>query len=500
MKRNPLYFLLVLVGALSLAACSGPKGSGVGGGGGTGTVSFILVSDTLPANPSILSFKVSIIGVALTPTSGAAQTLTPSPAVVDLMRLQSDSAFLGTLTKVPAGTYTVTVSFSAPEVTFLNDTAGTITAGTTTCPKGAVCSASLTAIGAPQISGFTFTAAAGGTQGIGLDFNLKNSLTLAGGTLTANFNPAVLTAFTLPRANSNLASGQLDLVEDFTGTATVSGQTATIASLTRGSITATTSSTTAFDPDPSATLCPTGTASLSACVRSNQIASMDAILNANGTFSILEIEPLLSSAQDIVEGTVVSINPANQTQFTLVTTDKQQAATNSLIAALNTGDPLLVNLSTTVQPFEVDEKGLNVEQADPGTLNNFANATNTTAIHLGQTVAVHVTAFTAAAGTTSASAIVDKVILRWTRFSASVVTSSSSLITINTLPSYFNFTSASNFSVQAFVNAPRSTIVDGVTDLGSLSTTKPVEIRALFFENSSNSLTQAFFAAKVRQH
>jgi hypothetical protein len=62
------------------------------------------------------------------------------------------------------------------------------------------------------------------------------------------------------------------------------------------------------------------------------------------------------------------------------------------------------------------------------------------------------------------------------------------------------FAPGSTFLVQAFVNAPRSTNVEGVTDLSSLSSTKPVAIRALFFENSGFSLQPSFFAAKVRQY
>ena len=81
----------------------------------------------------------------------------PSPSVIDLMRLQSDTAFLGTLTAVPAGAYTVQVAFSNPEITFLNDTGAAITVGTASCPNGAVCAATFTAAGTPTIGSFTFT-------------------------------------------------------------------------------------------------------------------------------------------------------------------------------------------------------------------------------------------------------------------------------------------------------------------------------------------------------
>src|SRR5215472_830360 len=192
MLRNRAVFLLVLVFALASFSCTlhRPKGGGGGGGGGggTATVSFTLVADTLPANPSILAFNVSVTSVVLTPTSGSAQTLTPTTQGVDLMRLQSDTAFLGTLSNVPSGTYTVKVAFSNPELTFFNDTSSSIAGGPTPCPSQTVCVFSLAASGAPAIGSFTVNVTASGKLGIGIDFNLNNAISLSSGTLSVNFN------------------------------------------------------------------------------------------------------------------------------------------------------------------------------------------------------------------------------------------------------------------------------------------------------------------------
>src|SRR5258708_34645422 len=94
-------FPVLLLAALSLAACSGPKtaGGGTGGGNGNATVSFTLAAGpfTPPPGTSILSFAVTVNGVTLTPASGSAVNIALIAAnyVVDLTRLQSDSAFLG---------------------------------------------------------------------------------------------------------------------------------------------------------------------------------------------------------------------------------------------------------------------------------------------------------------------------------------------------------------------------------------------------------------------
>lgn len=466
-------------------------------------MSFTLVADTLPANPSILSFKVSVTSVVLTPSSGTAPTLTPATPVVDLMRLQSDTAFLGTLTSVPSGSYTVKVAFSNPEITFLNDTASAITAGSASCARASVCVFSFSASGTPAIGSFTVSVTSSGRQGVGLDFNLNNAISLSSGALSVNFNPTspVLSAFTLPRSNANLGANQLDLIEDFTGVVSLNGSNAvTLTSPTRGTLTATAVSGTNFDPDPSGALCPTGTSTLSGssgCVSANQIASMDAVLNSDGTFSIREIEPLVSTQQDLVEGIVFGINTT--TQFSIAVTDKIQSASNSLIGGLKTGDLLTVNIPSA-QPFFVDTKGLLVPAGSKGL---FQGLTDTSAMHQGQAVALHVTTFTAANGTTIASANADTVTLRWSRLIASLTGAMQpGQINVNMVPSYFSITPSSIFPTQVFtgtLGADGVTNLDGVTTAANLNSSLPVALRVLYLDNATHSATLPFMAAKVRQ-
>ena len=505
-RSKALSFLpVLLLTALSLASCSGPYKPctvNCGGGGGNATVSFTLVADTLPPNPSILSFKVSIVGIILTPTTGTAQTLQLSSPIVDLMRLQSDTAFLGTLTSVPSGSYTVQVSLSSPEITFLNDTSSTITANGVTCASGLVCTATLTAVGTPTISSFTFSAISSGQQGIEIDFNLKNAISLLSGTLSVNFNPTspspgVFTAFTLPRTNANLSTNQLELIEDFTGVVSISGSNVTITSPTHGTLTATSTSSSFFDPSPDGLICPTP--STISCVVAGQTASVDAFLKSDGTLELKEFEPLNSTHQDFVEGTVYAVN--TPTQFAIAVTDKVQAATSSLIGGLNTGDRLTVNIPT-FKPFLVDTKGLLVPA---GSLGLFQTQTDTSAIHPGQTVAVHVTAFVAANGNTIAVATGDTVILRWSRLIATPTTASTTTLNVNAVPSYFNITPASIFPTQVFSGTLGT---DGVTNLDGIQggtaanviAGQPVGLRVLYLENTTNSAPFPFMAAKIRQH
>ena len=506
-RSKALSFLpvLLLLAALSLAACSGPKGPCIVncGGTGTATVSLTLVADTLPPNPSILSFKVTTGAITLTPTSGTALTFQPpSPFVIDLMRLQSDAALLGSLTNVPSGSYTVQVSLSSPEITFLNDTPSTITANGVPCLSNQVCTATFTSVGTPTIGSFTLNATSGGKQGIEFDFNLNNAISLSSGTLAINFNPSspspgVLTAFTLPRANANLGTNQLELAEDFTGVVSISGSNVTITSPTRGTLTATSTSNSFFDPSPDGLICPTP--STISCVVAGQIASVDAFLKSDGTLELKEFEPLNATQQDFVEGTVYAVN--SPTQFAIAVTDKVQRATNSLIGGLNTGDLLTVNITTPIsKTFLVDTKGLPVLAGDLGL---FQGRSDTSAVHPGQTIAVHVTVFVAANGTTIAAATADTVILRWSRLIATPTTASATTFSVSAVPSYFKITPASVFPTQVFsgtLGAQGVTNLDGITTAANVIIGVPVGLRVLYLENTTNSAQFPFMAAKIRQH
>jgi hypothetical protein len=149
----------------------------------------------------------------------------------------------------------------------------------------------------------------------------------------------------------------------------------------------------------------------------------------------------------------------------------------------------------------VDTKGLQVQNNFGGNFSSFFGQTNTSAIHLGQTVAVHVAGFTAAVGNTIASSTSDTVTLRWSRFTATTSTNSSPAFSITGFPSFFN--AAGTAQVQSFLGTQGT---DGVTSLEGVPTTtnlivnNPVAVRALFIENPGDTLVPAFFAAKVRQH
>src|ERR1700752_2058929 len=203
---------LLLLSAVSLTACSGLKNSPPPGGG-TATLSLTARATPLspPPNTNLLSFIVDINTITLTSSTGSTVNipLNATSIGVDLTRLQSDSAFLGTSATVPAGSYSsITVSISNPVVTFCTQTTGVAgcAAGSVTTISGAAAAPKITT--AP----FPLTLTANQKTGLAINFNLGNALTVSTTqpqVITAVHLAAtsVLSANSLPSTASSLASG-----------------------------------------------------------------------------------------------------------------------------------------------------------------------------------------------------------------------------------------------------------------------------------------------------
>jgi hypothetical protein len=499
MLRNNVLISLILVAVVSLASCSGhPKSGGGGGGGGGNTTLSLTMKDTPLTGTSILSFKVTVTGVSLTPSTGkpVSLTLNPTTPIIELTHLQSDSAFLGTST-VPSGNYTsATISFSSPDIVLINQTGVPLTGGTTACPPISPGSALSTCEFKPTTSGmitvttapFPLTLTSNQQTGLSLDFNLNNAITMTNGAVSVDFTQAnVLKAATLP--STGTPTGALDLIEDFTGVITaVSGNSVTVHSDTKGTITAVANSSTTFNIDP--TVC---SAQNITCLGANKTVSIDASLNLDGTMTLLEADLLDNVSLDEVEGTVFSVNPSAP-QISLVLSDKTVVSGNSVLTAASGGAIVQASLGTTPTPaFSVDTKGLSAVTASLASI-PFATSSN---VFPGQTVRMHVTNPTAGGGSTilvSASSVV----LRFSRVTATVSIPPASpffSVSATTLPSFLG-------GINGLVNIPvqissNQTNFDGVTDITRLSVGDSVSVRALFVPNF---LTSPFFAAKVRKH
>src|SRR5229473_1008704 len=339
---------------------------------------------------------------------------------------------------------------------------------------------------------FPLTLTANQKTGLAVTLNIGNALTVNTSQVVTAVNLGaanVLSANNLPSASSSLAAGHLDFVEDVTGVVTAvnaATQSVTVKTATRGSLTAIANSSTVFSPNCTAFNL---SLSFSSCIVQGQVASLDTVLNSDGTFTLLEYDPLSTTTADWIEG-IVTATASSPTQFTLVDNDLVLASSSSLIgSSAPLGTQVKVTLASP-KPFLVDTKGLTVP------VNNFTG-TDASILLPGQTLSVHVTAFTAAAGSIPATANVDTVYLRFTRVSGTVAaTGTQASFNIQNLPSFFGITTQP--VVEITQGAPPSipaTNFDGVTSATALSNPQTVSIRALYFGQGTS---MPFSAAKVR--
>jgi hypothetical protein len=497
MFRKNVFRSVLLVAVISLASCSGtPKSGGGGGGGGGNTTLSLTMTDTLLAGTSILSFKVTVTGVSLTPSTGkpVSLTLNPTTPIVELTRLQSDSAFLGTST-VPSGNYTsAAISFTSPDIVLINQTSFPLTGGTTACPPISPGSAVTTCEFKPTTSGmitlsgapFPLTLTSNQQTGLSLDFNLNNAITMTNGAVSVDFTQAnVLKAVTLPRTGT--PTGALDLIEDFTGViTTISGNSVTVHSDTKGTLTAVANSSTTFNINP--TVC---SAQNLTCLGANKTVSIDASLNLDGTMTLLEADLLDNLSVDEVEGTVFFVN-ASAPQISLVLSDKTVVSGSSILTGATGGTIVQVTLGTS-PTFSVDTKGLSAVTGSPAAINSFLGLAN---VFAGQTVRMQVTNPTA--GPISTVLVnTNSVVLRFSRVTGTIFTQPASPFFSLSTTSLPSFLGGINGFPSILVQISNQTNFDGVANITTLSTGDTVSLRALYIPNY---LTSPFFAAKVRKH
>ncbi len=221
---------------------------------------------------------------------------------------------------------------------------------------------------------------------------------------------------------------------------------------------------------------------------------MDVALNKDGTFTLLEYDPLDTVASDWIEGVVIAA-PSSSTQFDVVTNDVFLASTGSVIANnVSRGDRITVNLQSGIT-FGVDSKGLTL----PVDAATFQSANDTSVLRPGQRVAVRVASFTAANGSTPGSVSVDFVDLRFTRVAGAVFSSAPpSDFFIQSLPPFFGSSTQERVQLtQPAIPQTAPTIFEGVADATGLSNGQVVSIRAMYFGPGS---AIPFSAAKVRKH
>ena len=496
----------ILFGSLSsslilcLCACSGVLQSG-GNGGGTGSATLSLTLRATPPSPSaqlsILTLRATLTGVSLTPSSGGAVSVglvsgTTGSYIAEFTRLQSDSALLSAAVSVPAGTYSnLAVTFSDVLLTFCTQPSSALagcsgllqvagSAGTATASSGA----------------FPLTVTSGEKLGLALDVNIPNAITASGHSISAvNLAAPNVLAATVLQAVSNttdLANGQLAHIDDLYGVVSnvsSSAQSFTLQTAYRGSFAITAKSSTTYDP-----VCSTQSFS---CVTSGALAAVDAILNADGTLTIRNYSPVpfTAASKDTIEG-VVTVPPSSVNQvFDIAVTDASFAQSNSLLnGSIRPGDLVIVGV-VTPQPFFVVNEGLTTPT------NGFSGSTDVSPIQPGQTVAISLSGFVVASGSSAfASATANGVALRFSRVTGTVVNPTSPQFSATSFPPYFGFTI--NPLVQITTTGPGTTTDFDGTASFTEAAGDTVSISALYFGSATSPVPPAwsFSAATIRRH
>jgi hypothetical protein len=482
---------LLPLACLALASCSGTLSTGpctTNCSPGDATVSVVLTATPPPPNLqlSVQAFRATLIGLSLTPSSGGSPVslnLNSTAYVAEFTRVTSDSTLLAAKVQVPADTYNrVTVTFSAPSVTFCTQA----NPGVPGCAAGTLQALA----GSPAAGTVSFatdlTFAANQETGLALNVDLGQALGQTGQNVTAA-DLTVAGAFSVsalppPSASTDLASGQLAHLDDVMGLVTaVTANSLTVETSTRGSITATVNSSTIYS-----SVCSTPSVS---CVRVNDAAVIDAVLNADGTIALAFLEPLSSGSSDLIEGVVTGVPNSVASQFTVVATDSLVTASNSVLnGQLQPGDLVLVTLSASAQPFVIVDKGLRPTLP----ANSFDGANSVSALQPGMTVVFPVAAYTPQSGTTPGSASTASLALRFTRVTGVVVAATSPDFSGNTFPPFFGISTN-----QQFRTTGGRLSLDGVPDLTSMSSGGTFSASALYL---GLPVTPVFAAQAVRAH
>jgi len=427
----------------------------------------LTMTDTPPAGVTVLSFEVSVTGAQLNP--GSVDLLDgKGPIRIEVMHLETESAFLSTATVAP-GTFTsITLTFADPQLTFKNDT-GAALAG---CAVGAVCEIKPTEILASTLNfpGSGIVIMANSPTGIQVDVNPN---TILSSTLGADFS---LTGAVSAQQLMTKPAGELDDLDDLRGTVQNLDTTSKQFTLhtADGDFTITSDSNTEFDFGACA-------ASNFSCLQNSQVVEAGAKLMAGGAFLAAKIEFEDEAVDDELEGIVFKIDDA--THFEMVVLDELRSINNVTV-----GSPSVVTLSNP--SFHVEADGLPI----PSTLQgNFEGAADTSQLLPGQTVEVRLTG--PAIPGPPVAVTTDRVRLRMAQFTANVKAGSIAPrnVSVDTLPSLFMSAGISSIDVQTSSN----TDFEGVSGLTALADGNTVSLRGLLFKNAA--LSPELVATKVRK-
>ena len=498
MNLKRVLMVVLAAAGLALASCSGLHNSTPCTDCSSNAKLTITLYDTPPTGLNLLSFTLPIAGLSLVPSTGSAVPLAPAVGSVEATRLVTDSALILDAAEVAAATYTtlnVTLGpTTATSNVFVNASGSTITWTTGSggsCVTGAVCYLPAGAIFTIPLS-LNQAFSANQNVWIGLNLNLSNAITTAGG-LSVDFSqPKVLSFITTPRIG--IPSGSVDTIEDFTGTVTAysAGSSITVQNGVSGQkITAVLNGNTEYDASPNGsayTGCSSGTPQ--SCIKVGSTVSVDSNLSSAGVLTASEVDVLDVTAVDEVEGIIYPTSTTNV--YGVILADKVSVSGNAILEAQTTtwGTGIFVTAGTTNNVFCIDTKTLTSQLPNPSGL-GFAGLGD---ILAGQQVRLQVQNVTTgtSGGNTIITATANNVMLRFSRLPGTPSNVGTSGFYFAP-PAYVSFLN-SNLPAAPVALTYTTTLYDGVTDTPSLANVTTASIRTLYL----NNVNPTFAVAKVR--
>ena len=306
----------------------------------------ISIHDMPPTGVTVLSFQATVTGIALQPGS---VSILNSPMTLEMTQLQGMSAYMGTIS-VPAGAYTgMTVTFTDPKMTFVNNTGQMMGGmggmmGGGICANGQTCqitptmmASSVTLSGSP----FPLNVQANSPFNLQMDFDLMDSMQS-----NMSMNPAMSSMMQQGMPGSN----SFDEMDDMVGQ--ISSVNAANNQFTMSFVQGMPSMTIAVDSNSTFRgFDSIGKPNTISGMASGQIVLAKMQLMAGGTLHADKIR-FESNSPQVMDGMIVAIN--GPTQFDMVMTNEAPA-----FPGVNIGDIVRMNIQAGAM-FDVDDMDMPV--------------------------------------------------------------------------------------------------------------------------------------------
>lgn len=453
--------------ALFMAACGGANStSPTTAVNGVTNVSLSL-RDAPPAGVTVLSFEIKVTSAILQPGNVA---LVNTPISVEVEHLQTESAFLNTIS-APAGAYTsIAVTFANPELTIQNNSGAAIGS----CANGAVCElmpplspATVTFSGAP----FPLNLSAGTPSGLLLDFNLNSSIQS-----NLSVNPTItFSQFTIGTQSTGGQNGdhpgEFDEASGKVTALDVANNQFTVTTSDNQSLIIKVDSNTRFEDFDNV-----GLANAFASVAVGQLVSANLELLSGGALLARKVQLEDQTNENDLEGTIVSVD--SPTQFHMVVLDEEPQ-----IAGVAVGNPVTVTIQNGAS-FVV-----NAHSEDGASVPTNASFSSSADLMVGQGVRIRYLA--SSSGT---AVVTDRVVLRPSHISAKVESVSGGNFIVNNLSNLFTGATPAVTEIQVLVSS--MTHFENVSGVTGLSVGDSVAMRGLLFKTTTLS---ELVAEKVRK-